>query len=93
MLLEWMEYERLEPFGQWRDNFHAAQIALILASAHTDPSRREWRMDDFFFRDRETAAEQADQSLLGILRARRKPNGKPREIPSGARAPVSSIRP
>lgn len=68
---EWLEYEQLEPFGQWRDNFHAAMIAAILANANRDPKRTPApiKMSEFFYVDAETERENADKKILGALRA------------------------
>jgi hypothetical protein len=68
---EWLEYEQLEPFGQWRDNFHAAMIASILATVNRDPKKQPQpiRLSEFFYVDAETERENADQQLLGTLRA------------------------
>ena len=68
-LMAWMEYDRLEPFGSWRDNYHAALIASILANVHRDPKSRPLRMDEFFYQDAETASEQSDNEMLAWLDA------------------------
>jgi len=70
--LEWMDFERLEPFGSWRDNWHAAMNATLLANAHRDPKRSPIRMDEFMYRDPETVQDQRDMEMLAGLRARRK---------------------
>ena len=70
-----MEYQKLEPWGAWRDNWHAAMIATILASAHRDPKRPPPRMHEFFYKDPETAAKQQDEEMLTGLRLLKKSNG------------------
>ena len=75
---EWMEYERLEPFGSWRDNYHAALVSMILVNAHRDPKRSPVGMAEFFYRDPETAQHERDQEMLNELRARKKPKEKGR---------------
>lgn len=69
-LLEWMEYERLEPFGQWRDNWHSAMIAHILANAHRDPKRPAIPFSDFMYRDPETVQRDKDQAALSFFRSK-----------------------
>lgn len=68
LLLEWMEYEKLEPFGAPRDNYHAAIIATILANAHRDRKRPPVKMSEFFYVDPESAREDADMTMLSRLR-------------------------
>jgi hypothetical protein len=67
-----MEYERLEPFGAQRDNFHAAMIATILANAHRDRKRPPVKMADFMYVDEETSRETADMQTLSSLRLLKK---------------------
>jgi hypothetical protein len=73
-LIEWMEYERLEPFGSWRDNWHSAVLASIFGNAFRDPKRPPMKMQDFFYQDPETAQERADQEILANLRIMKKSN-------------------
>jgi hypothetical protein len=72
LFMEWMEYERLEPFGSWRDNYHTAMLASILANAHRNSNRRPFGMAEFFYVDPETAMDKHDQELLMELRSRKK---------------------
>ena len=58
-----MDYFHLEPFGAWRDNWHAALVANILAAAHTPKNRRAPDFADFFFKDESTIQqERIDQA-------------------------------
>lgn len=41
----------IEPFGPIRDNWHAAQIAYILAQAHGNPRRARPKFADFMYKD------------------------------------------
>ena len=47
----WRAFYALQPFGPWRDNFHAAQIAYILAAANRNPKRPAPKIDEFMYRD------------------------------------------
>jgi hypothetical protein len=88
LLAEWQEYERLEPFGAIRDNYHAAMIATILANAHRGPRRAPVKMDEFFYVDPETRRERADLEMLTRLEAMSQPeqaNADAGEIHSRAR--------
>jgi hypothetical protein len=55
---EFQEFERLEPFGAWRDNWHTATVAHILASVHTDPRKVRPKLSDFMYKDQETHSEE-----------------------------------
>lgn len=48
----------LEPFGPARDNWHAAQVAYMIALAHSDPKKRRPRFDDFMYKDPYTIDEE-----------------------------------
>lgn len=69
-LLEWMEYERLEPFGAWRDNWHSATIAHILANVHRDPKRPPVPFSDFMYRDPESARRDKAAAALSFFRSK-----------------------
>lgn len=62
------QFEELEPFGQWRDNWHAALIAYILASAHRDPKKRAPELADFFYKDPQTVADERDAQTVAMFR-------------------------
>lgn len=51
LLEEYRQLEILEPFGPMRDNWHAAQIAHILASVYTAKGRKPPQFSDFFYKD------------------------------------------
>ena len=67
-LAEWMEYETLEPFGAWRDNWHSAMTSMILANANRGPHTKEFRLADFFYVDPQSAQEKRDLEMLEALR-------------------------
>lgn len=62
----WIEYYRLEPFGQWRDNYHSAQIAHLIYNLNRGKSPA-LEFSEFFYRDQETAAKIRDQRALAAL--------------------------
>ena len=67
-----MEYERLEPFGAWRDNWHAAMTATILANAYRARNTAPVKISEFMFKDPETARDEEDLQILAHLRAMKK---------------------
>lgn len=64
-----MEYERLEPFGPWRDNWHSATVATILANAFRARNTAPVKLSEFMFKDPLTAQEAEDEQTLAQLRA------------------------
>lgn len=66
-LVEWIEYETLEPFGAWRDNWHAAVIASILANVNRKPGTPPVSMADFFYTDPATAQEQKEAAMIAFI--------------------------
>jgi hypothetical protein len=63
---EWKAYYATEPFGQWRDNFHAAQIASILHNVNRGKGAAV-TPDDFIYRDMEDTQDRADAEVLARL--------------------------
>lgn len=53
-----MRYEKIEPFGSQRDNWHMAVLASILSRVHTPKGKRAPTVEDFMFVDPETRKEQ-----------------------------------
>ena len=84
------QYYRLEPFGAWRDNYHAAQITQILANVHRGKRKRPFQLSDFFYRDKTTERNARHRSFFGAFKSkavkktainRNKPTEKPEETP------------
>lgn len=69
-LLEWMEYESLEPFGAIRDNWHSATIAHILANVHRDPKKPPIAFSDFMYRDHQSIQEEKARALIAFMDSR-----------------------
>jgi hypothetical protein len=61
---EWRAYFNLEPFGQWRDNYHAAMIAHLIAQAFRDKRRPKPEFEDFLFKDQYTRDEETEARML-----------------------------
>lgn len=71
-----LAYWQLEPWGPWRDNLHAAQIASILFNAHRGRNTKPSRPGDFFYRDPErVAANQRAAFWRGLDRLASESNG------------------
>lgn len=74
LLRDWQEYEVLEPFGAWRDNFHAGVIASVIGNGNRNPSKQPtpYKPSDFFYMDSQSQQEHADAEMIDALRARSK---------------------
>jgi hypothetical protein len=66
-LLEWMEYERVEPFGAWRDNWHTAILATLIANSNRKPNSPPVQMREFFYIDAESAEERRDEEMVAFM--------------------------
>jgi hypothetical protein len=57
LFIEWQAFFRLEPFGEWRGDFRAAQIAQVIANVNRDSKKQrdpftvQDFMPDFIKRD------------------------------------------
>lgn len=50
-MLEWAVYERVTgPLGPQRSDFHAAQVALMIASANRKKGAKRLRLTDFLLK-------------------------------------------
>ena len=73
---EWKAFYQLSPFGPWRDNYHAAMIAHILAAANTPSKRRKPRFQSFFYQSPSAQRDKHRDNVINFFRARaeRKPD-------------------
>ena len=88
LFIEFQEFERLEPFGSRRDNWHSATIAYILAMVNRDRKHPAPKFSDFMWKDHETAALESDKMALQFFRAMKKaaPDGEPGKVHRKARS-------
>jgi len=59
-LIEWMQYDILEPFGEWRDDWRSAEIVTMLANINRDAKKRKepYKVTDFLTRFGERSEEE-----------------------------------
>ncbi|MEZ0155260.1 MAG: DUF4035 domain-containing protein [Candidatus Reddybacter sp.] len=69
------KYYQIEPFGTWRDNFHAAQITQILANVNRKPRSKVYAIKDFFFRDVGGERNKRHKSFFSAFKALAKKPG------------------
>lgn len=74
---EWAEYWEIEPWGAWRDNFHTAMLASLIARAN---GAKDVSVKDFMYQPRARAEDPSTLSsaagLFSWLRARVKKKPK-----------------
>lgn len=75
-LVEWAEEYRIDPWGTWRDNAHAALIASMIANAFRRSGSRVFNPEDFMMMDPEAAAKRmaerrsaSNKNLVELLNA------------------------
>ncbi len=61
---EWLEFYDLEPWGAWRDNFHAATIAQTVAQTVQRKGGQRIDPQRFFYEDATTRQERRDGAAL-----------------------------
>jgi len=64
----WRHYYLIEPFGQWRDNYHAGLISAILANVNRSSKSEPVTHNDFMFMDPESAAEHEEEKAAIAMR-------------------------
>jgi hypothetical protein len=68
----YMEYDSIEPFGDFRANWHSALIAYILAKVNTPTNKRQPELKDFIWRDETTRREESTAHVFAMMRALKK---------------------
>ena len=66
---EWMAYYTIEPFGQWRDNYHATLSASILANVNRGKSQQPYSINDFMYKDKFTSDMEKQKQFISNLEA------------------------
>lgn len=63
---DWREYYDLEPFGQERDNWHMAQLAMLYSKAHGNKAAK---FSDFMYKSAEEIQMKKYQETAATLDA------------------------
>ncbi len=63
---EWVEFAKIEPFGDWRADLRSATICQILANVNRNPKKtKPYRVEDFMPRfERPERQPQSDDEIL-----------------------------
>lgn len=65
---EYMAYYVLEPFGAWRDNWHAAQLTALMYNVNAGKGKSV-SVDEFMYHDSVAAQDKKDMEMLAKLNA------------------------
>lgn len=76
-LVEWVEYYRVEPWGQWRDNAHAGMIASVIANVHRTRAGKAYTIKDFMLTDGATQRQTRTRASLDWMKSVAKRKDKP----------------
>ena len=74
-LVEWMALYELEPFGAWRDNYHAAMQASLLLNINRGRNSAPSKISDFMYRDRDSQREKDTSCFMAGLKLLAKKDG------------------
>lgn len=66
---EWIEYWNIEPWGAWRDNLHAAQIASLIFNTNRGKDQAPVKPADFMYQDKQTTEETKKKDFVFALRS------------------------
>lgn len=70
---DWLAYYQLEPWGAWRDNWHAAQIAKLVYDANRG-KHPTVKLSAFMYEDAERKAKNAARTFIANLESLRQRN-------------------
>lgn len=79
--MDLIAYDMEEPFGPWRDNYHAAMLAHLFMAVYTKKGRRAPPIKDFMYTSTDSRREQNASTFLKMLRVGAK-KAKPQTTPS-----------
>ncbi len=72
-LQRWMVYYNIEPFGAWRDNWHAAMALAMTANLNRGRGKPALSSDDFMFKDPQTTHNDHIKEMMARFNAASKP--------------------
>jgi hypothetical protein len=73
-LTEWMAYEQIDPFGEWRADWRAAMLASVMANIWRGKNTKATTPDDFMpeFGPRKEQTWQDMRNMADVIFGRRK---------------------
>jgi Protein of unknown function (DUF4035) len=67
---EWQAYYRMEPFGAWRDNYHAALIASTIANVNRGANTQPIQPSIFMYEDPADIRDRRDREMLAWIESK-----------------------
>jgi len=67
-LSKWYAYYQIEPFGQWRDNYHAAIIAANVAN-YSGNTKQAKQVSEFIYEHEDVHRDKETQRTLAMIDA------------------------
>lgn len=74
-IVDLIAYDRIEPFGSVRDNWHMAVQAQMFAAAHGRKGHKPPPLSEFMYKSPEENRKQKHQQFFSKLRQRAAKNG------------------
>jgi len=69
---EWQAYWQLEPWGAWRDNWHAAQLSTLIYNINRG-KHPSIKPAEFMYRDADTERDNNTRQFVAGLKALSRP--------------------
>lgn len=67
-ITEAMAYSKIEPWGEWRDDYRAALVASVTANCHAGSSSKRFKVSDFMPEfEVKTEAERLSENIKEVL--------------------------
>jgi hypothetical protein len=68
-LMEWVEYCRVEPFGDWRADVRNAQLASVIANVNRDRKKRSepYSIKDFMLKFESAGGQKKQGGAEGVI--------------------------
>lgn len=61
--IDWEFFEQLEPFGDLRADYHAAQIATMIANVNRGKDQKPYKIEDFLIKFEEKKKQSPKEQL------------------------------
>lgn len=75
-LNEWQAYYHIEPFGQWRDNYHAAMLATAIYNT-SGRIKKPAKINDFMIEPPQITEQRKQKEVMALMQSlSRNNNGK-----------------
>lgn len=66
-LTDWYTYYRLEPFGQWRDNYHSAVLAEAIYNT-SGRTKKPAKLQDFMIEPKHVKQQRTTRETIALIK-------------------------